>query len=234
MFITLLVEAEKGKGNKEMNKVSAEEKRKHHTEWVQNWYKNHPEKYATSGIHRADYKDVGYPKLRVSILTLLGGKCSKCGVDNYRILQVNHLDGGGRQEISEWTNRTAFYRAVLKKKRAVDDLNLLCCNCNILYEHEQGRRKIGHPMHSRLVHQLGGKCSKCGVDDERLLQINHLNGKEVGEYKTFNNWDFYRSLIQGKMPISEVNLLCANCNTLYEYERGNRSTFNDYLITINK
>ena len=53
--------------------------------------------------------------------------------------------------------------------------------------------------HKRRVLELGGKCVNCGETDIRVLQINHINGRDN----------------------PEVDVRCANCNILYEYERGN-------------
>src|SRR6266852_7200270 len=37
-------------------------------------------------------------KKRRTVLALLGGKCRNCGIDDERVLQVDHLNGGGSQE----------------------------------------------------------------------------------------------------------------------------------------
>lgn len=56
-------------------------------------------------------------------------KCINCGCDDKRIVEINHIDGGGCQEFKKNTNGT-FYRAIVNGERKTDDLNLLCRLCN--------------------------------------------------------------------------------------------------------
>lgn len=72
------------------------------------------------------------------------------------------------------------------------------------------------------VMKMGGKCRACGCADARVLCLNHVNGqdkpgrREVTKLKT---QDCLRILAGEAVPHLEV--LCANCNHLHEYERGN-------------
>ena len=67
------------------------------------------------------------------------------------------------------------------------------------------------------LEKLGLKCAKCGFDDLRALQINHKNGGGTKEYKSLS---MYRAIIAGTRAIEDLETRCANCNALYEYERG--------------
>lgn len=58
----------------------------------------------------------------------------------------------------------------------------------------------------------------CGIDDIRCLQINHINGSGARDLKQ-NAYKFYREIANGKRDISDLNILCANHNWIYEYER---------------
>lgn len=71
----------------------------------------------------------------------LGGECVVCGETDLRILQINHLNGGGRKEMNNGRNSHYFYRDIINGTRTTDDLDVRCANCNILYEYEVGRRK---------------------------------------------------------------------------------------------
>jgi len=62
-----------------------------------------------------------------------------CGETDRRVLQVNHLNGGGAKELRSGSLRAQFYRAILDGKRA--DVDLRCANCNIRYEYERGARR---------------------------------------------------------------------------------------------
>jgi hypothetical protein len=65
---------------------------------------------------------------------------------------------------------------------------------------------------------LGGKCVKCGCSDYRVLQFNHINGERAKE----KSYKFYADICLGK-PVPHLEVRCANCNLIHEFERGKRS-----------
>lgn len=74
------------------------------------------------------------------------------------------------------------------------------------------------------INRLGGKCINCGIDDPRILTINHLNGhkKLAIDRRGDNYWlDFHMDRIKR----DEIDLRCYNCNILYEFERGIRKDY---------
>ena len=71
-------------------------------------------------------------------------------------------------------------------------------------------------MRLRAIVRLGGKCIICGASDFRLLQLNHIKGKE--HPPTYSE---YLNIIENGSDLHDVR--CANCNLLYEFERGRRS-----------
>ena len=80
--------------------------------------------------------------LRNMAMLKLGDKCSRCGIRDKRVLQFNHINGGGSKEHRKGgviaQKRNKFYRDIIEGKRT--DINLLCANCNQIYEYEQKRR----------------------------------------------------------------------------------------------
>ena len=77
------------------------------------------------------------------------------------------------------------------------------------------------------MHKLGGKCIKCGETDIRVLQIAHKGTKSLGnsyERKDTKNIGIYlfKRIISGELGSDGVELLCSNCNILYEFEIGRR------------
>jgi len=72
-------------------------------------------------------------KLHDRVIDLLGGKCVGCGITDKRILQINHKDGGGAKEYKK-IGTNLFYRQILNGKRIIEDLDVRCANCNILYK----------------------------------------------------------------------------------------------------
>ena len=73
---------------------------------------------------------------------------------------------------------------------------------------------------SLAIENYGNVCSRCGYTDVRALQFNHLNGG--GRKENRRSYSFIRALATGPKR-DDINLLCANCNCLYDYERGYRT-----------
>lgn len=83
---------------------------------------------------RAKRKDREYQKkLRLEAMRKISGLespvCASCGCDDFRLLEINHKNGGGRKEVGR--NSKNFYRAIRDGKRKTSDLNVLCRVCNI-------------------------------------------------------------------------------------------------------
>lgn len=92
------------------------------------------------GIHAYSVRN-GYYRLKTQVFNKFGGKCNRCGIADWRVLQINHVNGGGTKDIR--TKRTrGIYKEILEGSRE-GDFNLLCANCNILYEYERGIRGKG-------------------------------------------------------------------------------------------
>jgi hypothetical protein len=68
-----------------------------------------------------------YKILRKMALDKLGGKCARCGFSDYRALQIDHVNGGGLEEL-----RAYSWRGYLPKVLEDKDNNYvcLCANCN--------------------------------------------------------------------------------------------------------
>ncbi len=82
----------------------------------------------------------------------------------------------------------------------------------------------------KVLELLGGECIKCGITDIRLLQINHKNGGGFAERRKFGYWKVIRDILKGGRDTSDIDLRCANCNILYEYECGRRYNRPDFEI----
>jgi hypothetical protein len=54
---------------------------------------------------------------------------------DWRVLQVNHIGGGGRQEA--YKVRSHIYQEILAGRRDLSGLDLRCANCNVLHEYER-------------------------------------------------------------------------------------------------
>ena len=85
-------------------------------------------------------------------------------------------------------------------------------------KHNRNQKKL---LHRKAVSFLGGKCVKCGIDDLRVLQINHLRSRPPATERLRNRYvRFLKSILAGRTNGLEIR--CANCNVLYEYEVGRK------------
>lgn len=73
-----------------------------------------------------------------------------------------------------------------------------------------------------VIQYLGGNCVRCGNDDYRVLQLNHLNGGGCRENGEKGSYRIRKEILMG-LRKHEFDLRCANCNIIYEYERGART-----------
>jgi len=73
----------------------------------------------------------------------------------------------------------------------------------------------------RVIALLGGHCVACGETDWHVLQVNHRNGGGSKERSqpTLRGSNFFTAILAGRRGTDDLDLRCANCNTLYEYER---------------
>lgn len=84
---------------------------------------------------------------------------------------------------------------------------------------------------------LGNKCRKCGFDDKRALQFDHvagggtkdrnITGKNGGYYR---NRSICKSIVKGE---GKFQLLCANCNWIKRTENNEVKTINLPAISHN-
>ena len=90
------------------------------------WAKRYPEK-----VKAASKKSK--KKVRLDVLRMLsdGGKpvCVRCGCDDIRLLEINHINGGGSKE-KKGGKGADFCFKIKQGKRKTDDLNVLCRVCN--------------------------------------------------------------------------------------------------------
>jgi 5-methylcytosine-specific restriction endonuclease McrA len=64
---------------------------------------------------------------------------------------------------------------------------------------------------------LGGKCLRCGCDDMRCLEIDHI--VPVRGDRSVYGVKLYRSVTHGNTE--NLQVLCANCHAIKTYEDGN-------------
>jgi hypothetical protein len=86
-------------------------------------------------------------KLKIRVLDHLGGpRCCNCGCDVIDILEINHINGGGHQELEVVYkgNLKQYYRDILNGKLNKENYNVLCKVCNALHYVEELKGIKGH------------------------------------------------------------------------------------------
>lgn len=72
-------------------------------------------------------------RVRDSAMDVLGGKrCANCGCDEVSLLEINHINGGGRTIAKTRQNRQ-LYRDIAKGRVELSNYNVLCRVCNALH-----------------------------------------------------------------------------------------------------
>lgn len=89
------------------------------------------------------YQREALQRLRAETLHVLGDTCVRCGFDDWRALQIDHVDGGGHQERLRTKTTATHLRNVIASVKADEGrYQLLCANCNWIKRHEN--REFGN------------------------------------------------------------------------------------------
>lgn len=142
---------------KEARKEYREKNREQILAYQREWYRQHPEKQREYERHRdkatrdawqkkykAEHKEhlrecfkksafKRYMNARLAIIKVLGGRCIKCGFDDFKALECHHKYGGGNKErrnrMGTLVNDYRYYQQMLKHPQ---DYELLCSNCHAI------------------------------------------------------------------------------------------------------
>lgn len=89
-------------------------------------------------------------ELREEIFKLLGNKCERCGFDDYRALQIDHIEGhSSKDKVNIKDNPitgVVYYNKVLNtiNNKQTNKYQLLCANCNWIKrsENKETRKRL--------------------------------------------------------------------------------------------
>jgi protein-arginine kinase activator protein McsA len=88
-------------------------------------------------------------RVRKVVFNLLSNNnpiCENCNCDDVRLLEVNHKNGGGSQELKGGKDTNKFMWDIYMGRRKTEDLNLLCRVCNALHYLELKYGKTKHTI----------------------------------------------------------------------------------------
>ena len=94
------------------------------------WIENNRDKNRSSQFKYRQRK-------RMKLFNEVGLKCVHCGTIDERVLQLDHINGGGTQDRKRCTSTHQFYSFYLNDVLlAKKTLQTLCANCNIIKRYE--------------------------------------------------------------------------------------------------
>ena len=74
--------------------------------------------------------------IRKNALQAYGGKCVRCNFNDWRALQIDHINGGGAKERRDSKiGAYKFYKQITENVD-LDKYQILCANCNWIKKHE--------------------------------------------------------------------------------------------------
>lgn len=86
---------------------------------------------------------------------------------------------------------------------------------------EATRKRHRHQTKLACLALYGSCCARCGFDDPRALQIDHIDGSREGVgHKHRSGAGLYYALLAGRLPREAHQVLCANCNWIKRIELG--------------
>jgi hypothetical protein len=153
---------------------------------------------------------------RYKAVTLLGGKCEKCGEHNIHCLDFHHIDSDKKEES---INKLGSYRWSIIEKE-ISKCILLCSNCHNKLHYDNNITESGYKNNKKLFIEYKGinGCEKCGYNDSNVsLDFHHINEKEK-DFMLGNITTFYYNIEDLSLKITnEINkcvILCKNCHRL--------------------
>ena len=87
------------------------------------------------------------------------------------------------------------------------------------------KRETYAQLRERVIQMLGGKCAVCGIDDRRVLQIDHKDGRGAEDRRTYkrgrnSSIDYLNHIIE---HTANYQILCANHNWIKRVDNNEHS-----------
>lgn len=105
---------------------------------------------------------------RLRALAVLGSQCKHCGIQDVRVLVIDHINGGGKADRATFKSPTSFYIHVSDFPKGYQ---CLCHNCNFLKRIENNEHRKPGPNHDRFKPPPKSKKKK---PSKRIIPIEKL------------------------------------------------------------
>jgi len=185
-------------------------------------------------------------QMRENLVELLGGRCVSANCtytgNDIRVLQIDHIQGGGLKELKQFKSRFSLYKYYLTHTdEAIEKLQILCTNCNWIKKYVNGERFNNEMPKERLalVNLFGNQCMNESCEsgnptDLRCLQLDHVKGHGVQESIQHGAMlTMYRYYLKHVAEALErLQVLCANCNMLKRQQLQEHPTARYALVQV--
>lgn len=137
--------------------------------------------------------------------------CKVCSVhahapSNMRYYQKPEAKQHQREYFKEYCQRPE-----VKQRRREQDRQYKTIHRERLRERNLKRSRL---RRQKVLEKLGGKCVYCGCDNPEALEINHINGNGLSEYRTRGCYHIHKEILNGTYP-HPVELTCRVCNAVH-------------------
>lgn len=174
-------------------------------------------------------------KLRVEVINKYGGRCGCCGESDFRLLTLDHVNGGGRAERESIGTSGIYYK--VRRLGYPPEYRILCrnCNCGIFANggicphvdpHNWKNHNVAYSQRWRnklrgeWLTAFGGKCESCGESRRAFLCLDHKLDDGAKERRRIVGSNRYgtgtvKILVRLKKlgwPKDRYQILCHNCN----------------------
>lgn len=89
-------------------------------------------------------------ELRAALLDMIGTRCVRCGFDDPRALQIDHVNGGGRRHRSQFKSTKKYYKAIMESGGT--GYQTLCANCNQIKKFEN--HELGNDGYRKSIEEM--------------------------------------------------------------------------------
>ncbi len=84
---------------------------------------------------------------RIKVLEYLGGECAICGFNDFRALQIDHVNGNGKEE--KIRSGATYHKLVMDSyDRDENKYQILCANCNWIKRYDRWEVRNGKALSS--------------------------------------------------------------------------------------
>lgn len=163
----------------------------------------------------------------------LGGRCVRCGNDDFRILQFHHKNGEDKDFTIRNIKNTAYSFIEKEVKKCV----LLCPNCHMEEHNNIEFKKV--PLRriakKRLLELKGvNKCNICGYDKFiGSLDFHHRNGEKkkfiISDVNKVSKIEELGIILLDELDKCDV--ICKNCHALIHINVNRVEKYFDKIIS---